>query len=285
MDAPVGPSPRSTTLVNWLSELDRKANTLPRATNWVQPYGLFMLMRYARLRPRPWPNDARSKRECWVQEATAARILQEWESRIANHSETAVCLNGLSAKQRGQLAALLIETVEEFEYYKSLKGKSQWANEVQREARRRTRILDRKLQKARKAVGELRSYAEDSRVGKSPDQPDHAARVTLGYQYRIAAANALQSLVVPPPRIEVYESLRGEYPTPDRAETFGMVRLYWFFRHECGLTGHDSEVRVARLRNAFWTDYGASPVTCRPTYKTGESSGCEAVRLAVRRFR
>src|SRR5437588_407502 len=102
---------KSARLFNWLKWLDRKAQALPRAMNWLEPYGPFMLVRYAHLRPQPLPHDPRSKHECEVDEACAAQILEDWESRIADHTETAVCLNRLSPEQRKQLSALLIETV------------------------------------------------------------------------------------------------------------------------------------------------------------------------------
>ena len=151
--------------------------------------------------------------------------------------------------------------------------------------------MDRKLLKAQKAVKDLMSYAKDSGVGNSADQPSHAARQTLGYPYRRTSARALRALVVPsivPPvvsDVEVYESLPSEYPRPASTEVFGMVKLYWLFRHECGLTGDESEVRVARLRNAFWIEYGVRPVKFRAIYRAGESIGCNAVHAAVRRFR
>jgi hypothetical protein len=282
----------SAQLFNWLERLDQEAKALPRATDWLEPYGPFMLSRYAHLRPEPLPHDPRSKQECESSEASASQILEDLVPRIADHTETAVCLNGLNPEQQKQLSALLIETIEALEIDSIQRGKSQWARQVSKEARRRTRVLDRKLQKTRKAVEDLRSYAMDSDGGNSNDRPSHAARQTLGYPYRIAANHALRALVVPSgdeppvvPDVKVYESLTSEYPTPSPPEVFGMVKLYWFFRHECSLSGDESEVRAALLRNAFWVEYGVRPVKYRPTYQAGESRGCDAVHVAVHRFR
>jgi len=66
--------------------------------------------------------------------------------------------------------------------------------------------------------------------------------------------------------------------------TFAMVQLYWLLRHGCGLTGDESEVRVALIRNFFWAPLGVPKVKFRPFYEEGESQGCSAVRQAVRRF-
>jgi len=217
---------------------------------------------------------------------TAQKLWGEWEAKIARHEDTAVCLQGLDSQQRKQLAALLIETLEAFEYRQQQGARSRLRRHLAGEAEPRTRMLDRKLEKARKAVQELEDYASDAGTGPS-DQSCHAARQMLGRKYHLAARRALRELRVQttPDEIEFCESQRNEYATPDHAEGFGMVQLYWFFRHECRLTGNESEVRVARLRNAFWTDHGVSDVKYRRTYQDAESIGCEAVHGAIHRWR
>jgi hypothetical protein len=67
--------------------------------------------------------------------------------------------------------------------------------------------------------------------------------------------------------------------------TFAMVQIYWFFCSGCNLTGHDSEVRVALIRNAFWAQVGIPAVTYRESYTGDQSRGCDAVKQAVHRFR
>jgi hypothetical protein len=223
---------------------------------------------------------------CESGKASAFRVLAEWESKIANHKKSADCLHGLNPEQRQQLSALLVETIDAFEGCKRQGARSQMRRQLADEASRRTRMLDRKLEKARKAVKELEDYTGD------PDErsvdPLSDARQILSRKYGVAAQRALRELDVQrttPKEIGFYESLRSEYETPERVEGFGMVKLYWFFRHGCGLTGDESEVRVARLRNAFWTEHGMSRVEYRRTYRDGESRGCEAVHVAVRRWR
>jgi hypothetical protein len=110
----------------------------------------------------------------------------------------------------------------------------------------------------------------------------------LGEPYRLAAGKALRVLDVKrffdaEQYVELaHESLTSDHEDP---EVFGMVQLYWFFRHGCTLSGHESEVRVARLRNAFWTEYGATKVKYLAKYDGVKAQGCDAVRLAVRRFK
>jgi hypothetical protein len=269
---------------NWLQSLDEAAPTLKRAGSWLQPYGPFMLIRYPHLRPKPSRDDRRRKRMLESAEACAFRLVAEWESRIAHHKEAADCLHGLNPGQWAQLSALLIETVDAFEDCKQQGAGSRLRRHLAGEAKRRTSVLHRRLEKARKAVQELKDYASDSGTRHSLDESSHAARQMLGQKYRLAAQRALRELDVQNAPADL-ESERNEYPTPGRAEGFGMVQLYWFFRHECRLRGDESEVRVARLRNAFWTEHGIGTVKYRPTYKDAESMGCDAVHVAVLRYR
>ena len=237
---------------NWLEWLDREAARLPRATGWTSPDEPFMLARYPHLRPAPTPGDVHSRIMCESGEKTAAQQFAEWESRIAGSAESAVCLEGLCAEQRTQLAALLLQTRVDLEMRKADSRSSQWARHLRGEAPARLRKLNRKLQKARQAVEELKAYAEDSGAEGPKDMERHWARHLLGFDYRLAADKALRALVMKcPQEAQEFAEIAGEYPTPERVEAFGMVQLYWFFRHGCHLSGDESEVRVALLRNAF----------------------------------
>lgn len=274
----------NTPLFNWLEWLDKKAATLPRATNWV--HDPFMLARYRNLRPLPIEGDVHSRIMCESGERTAARLFADWELRIADNTETTVCLEGLNAEQRRQLAALLLQTIVDLEMLTAADRSSQWSRHLRKAAATRLRVLNRKLQKARKAVQELKAYARDSETGNPDDALLHAARLLLGQDYRLAADNALKALAMKcPPKDQEFADIAGEYPTPERVEAFGMVQLYWFFRHGCNLSGDESEVRAARLRNAFWTEHGVSTVSYRAEYIPGESKGCNAVHTAVTRFK
>ena len=275
---------------NWLKDLDAKARDLPRAKNWLEPYGPFLLVRYPHLQSQPIPGNNRSQLIWESDLRTAARVLAEWESCIAANREASVCLGGLSTELRKQLSALMVEIVSTLETRSAENRSGQFYKHIVEEAKVRKRVLDRKLQKARQAARELKEYAEDSRERNKvePNNARHRARQTLGYSYLIVAANALTALDAGGPHnaerhIEIAtESLSPEEKDP---EVFGMVQLYWFFKHACKLTGNESEVRVARLRNAFWTLHGVRKVKYRSRYDEVESQGCEAVHVAVTRFK
>src|SRR5271157_2624956 len=171
---------------NWLEWLDRKAARLPRATGWTSPDEPFMLARYPHLRPAPIPGDVHSRIMCESEEKTAAQQFAEWESRIAHDREAAACLKGLNAKRRTQLAALLLQTIVEFEMGEADSRSSQWRRHLRR-APGRLRKLNRKLQKARQAVEELRACAQDSGAEGPNDMARRWAWQLLGFNYRLAA--------------------------------------------------------------------------------------------------
>jgi hypothetical protein len=273
---------------NWLKALDEAARTLPSATDWLGQYGPFMLARYPSLHPQPVPGDAHSQIMCESGERTAARLFAEWETRIVKSVVAAPCLERLSAEQRRQLAALLLETMVALEMRPVLARRSQFKKQLSREATVRLTALSRKLQKARQSIEELMAYAQDSGKGNTLDASRHSARLLLGQPYGFAAGKALRALDIKglPDAREHVELASESFPPEDKdPEAFGMVQLYWFFRHGCSLSGNESEVRVARLRNAFWTEHGVRTVIYRARYDKVESKGCEAVHVAVNRFK
>jgi len=273
---------------NWLKDGDEKAKSLPRATDWLGKYSPFMFARYPNLRPKPTPGDAHSRIMCEFGERTAAQQFAEWERRIAQNTEAAPCLERLSAEQRRQLAALLLDTTVALEMRPAVARSSQFKRQLRREATARLRVLSRKLQTARQSIEELMAYAQDSGKGNTVDASCHSARLVLGQPYRFAASKALRALDIkslPDAREHVELASESLAPEDEDPEVFGMVQLYWFFRHECSLSGNESEVRVARLRNAFWTQHGARKVRYRSEYDKVQSQGCEAVHVAVSRFK
>ena len=279
---------RAVRLFNWLKKLDREAARLPRAASWLSPYGPFMLARYPNLQPQRVPGNIPSQLMCESGEETAAQQFAEWESRIASNKETAVCLNDLDEKQRRQLAALLLDIVVDLEMRTATGRSSQWKRQLCKEAPIRLRMLNRKLHKARQAVQELMNYAQDSSEENDPNSPLYRARRMLGQPYIVAASNALRELDIrylPDAQKHIEIATESRSVGSEDVEVFGMVRLYWFFRHGCNLKGDESEVRVARLRNAFWTKYDVSEIAYRAKYVPGQSQGCEAVHVAVHRFK
>jgi len=247
-----------------------------------------MLARYPNLQPLPVTGNVRSQMICKSDERTAAQVFAEWEARIANNRQSAACLKKLNKGQREQLAALTVEIVSDLEIRTATDRSSQWKRQLCKQAPTRLQMLNRKLQKARQSVKELMAYAQDSRKENAPDSPLYRARRVLGQPYIVPASNALRDLDIkylPDAQKHIKIATESQSVGSEDVEVFGMVQLYWFFRHGCGLSGDESEVRVARLRNAFWTEYGVSKIKYRASYVSGQSQGCEAVHVAVHRYR
>ena len=279
---------KTTGLFNWLEWFDRKASKLPSAPSWLGPYGPFMLARYPHLRPQPIPDNPHSRIMCESGEMTAARLFAEWESRIAANQEAGVCLDGLDEEPRKQLAALMIDIVSDLEMRAATDRSSQWKRQLRKEASTRIRMLNRKLAYAQQAVQKLINYAEVSDNETSFDSPIYKARRLLGQPYMVAASNALRDLDIkhlPDAQHHIEIACESLSDGHEDVEVFGMVRLYWFFRHGCDLPGNEAEVRVARLRNAFWSSYGVKNITYRAKYDGIDSQGCEGVHITVSRHK
>ena len=274
---------------NWLESLDKEATKLSPAASWLGPYGLFMLARYPHLRPQPIPDNPHSRIMCESGEMTAARLFAEWKSRIRENTETAVCLEGLSGELRQQLSALMVDIASTFEMRTAVNHSSTFYKHIIKEARVRERMLNRKLKKVRLAIKELKEYAEDSgkRSGVGANDAQHRARRYLGTTYYFAADETLKALDARGHNSAKHHiETAKEFLAPwDQEEVYGMVRLYWFFRHGCALPGNEAEVRVARLRNAFWSSYGAKNITYRAKYDGIDSQGCEGVHITVSRYK
>ena len=269
---------------NWLEWQDQEAKNLPRAKDWFGQYELFMLARYSQLQPQAIPNDL-SEIVPEAGEKAVAKLLADSEVSIAQNTETAPCLHGLDAEQRRQLAALMCDILSELETRPAIDGTARWASQLRKIAEARINALNKKVEKATRAIEELRSYALDLDGGDIRDDALHTAKTQLGFPYLNAANRSLCALNPKffPTALEQIESVKANEKSVG-IETYGMVRLYWFFRHGCGKTGDDAEVRTGMLRNAFWTKVGSDPVPLRRVYRGAESQGCGAVHSAVIRF-
>ncbi len=252
----------SSPLINWLEDLDMKAQKLPRADDWWD-YSAFMMERYPHLKPRPVPS---------AENKEFSQFVSQWEHRISQHPKARGALKSLSTKQRRQLAALVLDTIVELRDYRELRGISQTAQKLKPAAPRRNQMLIKKINKAIGALQEVRDYTASA-----------GDELLFGEGVRRATDKCLKGLQEARP----FPFGRFEPPGCEIVSPvgFGMVRLYWFFRHGCGISGDESEVRVALIRNALWKKYGISEVAYRPKYQVGESKGCDAVHEAVSRFR
>jgi hypothetical protein len=262
----VGPGRPS--LFNWLKWLDKVVRKFPSEANWLQypPFQfarcrLFMMARYPQLR-RPFFDEV------------LCRELSSGEHRILEHRDTRHTVNGLNDQQRKELAALFLDIVESLKSYRAHRRRANRVNKLAREAPSRTRMLTRKLGKARRALENLRVYAQ------SLDE-------LLGWEHARLTKICLEALqkLKEDSDPKFYKSIEAEYPVLEDPAALGTVQLYWFFRHGCRLSGDEAEVRVARIRNAFWTEHGVSEVPYRPKYQPGESKGCDAVHVTILRFK
>jgi hypothetical protein len=252
---------------NWLKWLDEEVRKFPSEANWLQhpPFQfarcrLFMMARYPHLKRR-FPDEVLS------------REFSRGEHQISEDPEARHALNGLSDQKRKEAAALSLDIIESLQTYTSHGRSRKKFYKLAAEAPSRTRMLIRKREKAHRALEDLRNYAE-------------SLDMMLSWEDVLAAKECLkllQNLKNPEP--EFYESLRTEYPALKDPATLGTVQLYWFFRHGCRLSGDEAEVRVAGIRNAFWTEHSVPRVHYRPEYQTGESKGCDAVHVTVLRFK
>ena len=109
----------------------------------------------------------------------------------------------------------------------------------------------------------------------------------LGRRYVLTADRCMKDLedhCEPIPEEQLRQQLSIHQPEDDQS-SFAVVPLYWFFRHECGLSGNESEVRAAMIRNQFLTPPGKEPLKYQAESTGGEFGGSSAVRLAVSRYR
>jgi hypothetical protein len=258
--------------LNTLADLDSKARQLPRATDWLV-YPWFMFARYRHLRPRRTP-DSSTQRDSHLRACAKAfnQTLARWKKKIASHPEARRALQNLSPELGRQLAALLVDVMANLEMHR--KKYPPGLKALTLEAPRRARMLKRKRSKVQQSLESWLSYA---------------ARLNplLAYADLDAGKRCLEILggVRERDYPALFESMRASQLVPEDPTVRAMVDLYWFFRYGCKLTGDESEVRVALLRNHFWTVHGVPKVEYLAEYRTGESMGCQAVHEAVRRSR
>lgn len=254
---------------NWLENLDKTIGELPSQANWLddsnvaaQRCRLFIMQRYPGV-VRLFPDE--------VLLAELSRGL-----RLLRRSELSPrILNRLNGPQLLQLAGLFLDVRQAVQDREGHQRSAKDLRKLAGEADRRIRNLSRKVLTIRRELDDLQVLAD-------------SLHPLLGLEYSRAAKRCLKVLKRleedPSTAGETYRSLKSEYPVLEDPLQLGMVEFYWFFRHECRCSGHESEVRVAMIVNDFLISDGASKLSYKPTYTTGETQGCSAVRLAVQRY-
>ena len=181
--------------------------------------------------------------------------------------------------------ALVRDSVEHMRLHQKVKlGLDARAN-IAKEGHRRVRMLRRKLQKAVKELRNLRDYANSLDWQYGFEELAQRAEIC---RLELSKFLHVESLA------DEYAQRRkfGDNPRNDHIElrhfnpvTLYMVHLYWLFRDGCSLSGHESEVRVAMIRNSFWRELDVEPASYLDNYDGSQNKGCTTVRQAVARYR
>jgi len=267
--------------INWLVSLDHFAATLPRAEHWLE-YPYFMFRRYPDLQPTPISAPKYRK----VNFQSGRRVFEEtiarWEERIAAHEKASRTLNELSPDQRRQLAALIADCISDFEWHKLYAKHRDELSGLAREADRRIRQVRRKVKKAGDALEGAIKYGSELDPLFSSEFTS-----TTENKFKELLAEDKDSLIhhlLPSTFWQAaLDHLPQFHPVRENPTTTAMVQIFWFYKHGCGLSGHESEVRVALIRNTFWSAW-TNPVKYLAYYDGAESQGCSTGRNAVSRF-
>ncbi len=264
---------------NWIARLDAEAPSLPAANSWLY-YPFFMFERYRHLRPRP-TKDFRRQQHLLAGEESFREQVGEWERRLA--SEVPDALQGLERRQRRQLAALALHTTVKMQEFQRSKAKHARYMKLRKEAPRRRRVLRAKVSQTRAAVRTLLEYSHELDPLLGAERFTRAADEALK---KLESAGNPSDFV--PDFAGLIESGKSDsslkyYVWPTSPINQCTFLLYGFFRHECSLTGDESEVQVGKLRNAFWSKHGVPRVIVREKYSDAESRGCNSVHRSVSR--
>jgi hypothetical protein len=251
---------------NWLTAFDEAAQSLEPAQTFLDCSGLH-LIRHPQLQPIP-PEDTYALR---IFESNQKSFLHQIAMKQALFPPRAT--KGLTPAQSDQLAALVIDLEGDSEHFLRYGKDAAELRQILRGGETKQRKLTQQVKNARAALSRLRDLA-----AKVPP--------VLGGPYRAAAERCLKDLdgLFEPIPNQMWRE-RTQVQSVDDRTSFAVVPLYWFFRHECQLSGNESEVRAAMIRNQFLTPEGKPPLKYKPQYSDAETQGCTAVRQAVKRFR
>jgi hypothetical protein len=251
---------------NWLEKHDEAALGLPPAVNFTE-YSFFHLARYPRLRPHP-PDDTHQRRIYEITQKSYATQIALKRSSLPGRAT-----DGLTSDQIDQLAALIIDLGGDLDDLATHGTEANQLRQIGRDGAQKQKKLTKQVEKIRLALAKLEDLADQ-------------VPPLLGRRYKVGAQACLDCLDVyctPIPDETLREQLSIHQPQDDPT-SFAVVPLYWFFRHECGQSGNESEVRAAMLRNQFLTPPGREPLKVEAEFTGGESGGSSAVRIAVRRY-
>jgi hypothetical protein len=295
--------------INWLEVVDSASRWFPRARSWIN-YRYFFFTRYPQLQPADTA-DRKRQLHLEVGRETFQEELEKWEICITKDKNARQVLEGLSNELRAQLAALMIDCTADIgdyicrlPYHKRLRKATLGAARNERMLKRKLTTLHDKLHRLLAAQIKPTEIAPNEYIANRRIKACQLALTDLeNYLEKLSplikpvhlfgkALDEFFSNSLPEPGSIKFPDLSGLLKTPGFHITLKdpvapcMVKLYWFFRHGCEITGDHSEVRVALLRNTFWGKYKIPPVKYREKFdrEVAEPAGCPAVIEAVRRY-
>jgi hypothetical protein len=245
---------------NWLKNLDRRAASSGMEVFWRQKFSdewcpLFIMTRY--------PTFIRL-----ISEEALNQIWAEERDRLQSSKCNRV-LGGLSDRQKSELFSLVHDVRAASVYYQWHRNSEKSELKSTRQAPIIIRRLDLKAQAIRAKLQEFYALAS-------------AVPFVLGREYKISAEKCLKILEHPTTPAVMAEwsgsTQRDFHSDLDRPSALGVVQLFWFFNYECGLSGRESQVRVAIIANEILGqsfDYQLS---------SKDGPGSQAVRRTVDRF-
>jgi hypothetical protein len=264
---------------NWLAEEDAWALEQPQAISW-NDYSHFVFARHPHLQPAPCPEPRPSRSIDFIE--FGRRVFNEhlsgYQSQLASDEKMKRVLEGLSADQQIQLAALVIDSILDFEFDCVARRDDDYKNSRFREVTNRRNLLVKKTLKAKKALEDLARYAScELRYGVGTLHGTVARNCLADFDKYLQATSSAQLVNARTPEDSKAASVLS-------AATMGMVKLYFFFFYGCiGIPSEESAIRVALIRNKFWRDW----VDEVKEYSSGrdiESHGSGAVRQALSRW-
>gem|GEM_PF-4287958 len=260
--------------VNWLKKFDKAVASWPRANSWTQHYGDFVLARHPKLRPRATRSNPAPKNQLLIGKRCFEKRISGWMGRL--RTETPIIVEDLNSQLLFQLAALIIDCIEDLEFRKHYSEEQKRLTQAKKQPRAK---LDAKFQAACSGLENLLNYVRPLHPYHGVIDPSTIVKECLE---RLRACK-----FAPRPTQQwglLREGLANIMPNTDHQRSLDLVYLYWFFRHGCNLTNDDAECRTGTIRNIYLTKWGAKKVNVLERHTGSQSRGCKSVERAVSRY-
>jgi hypothetical protein len=283
--------------IDWLQIVDAASSNLPRARSWIY-YPWFFFARYPHLRP---VESIDPKQQSHLESCHEAfkREVWRWQDRIGMTQNAWRVLYNLEGQHRFQLGALMVDCEADLKDYTERLPYHKLLKKFASEEPRRERMLKRKLASVHEATDRLirelsssdcpRAYALNHMVDHYRRAEEDLENYLKKFPSFIKPRNLLGDVLPNPGSITLPDlvgllNTPGFHVVPENPVAPCMIKLYWFFHHGCGISGNQSEIRVALLRNAFWQTDRFPRVGYKEIAGAEGSAECGAVKRAVQRY-